>query len=208
MARMLGQAFRGRDAPLLAQFPCWLEPGLDRLLAGLERLPEPAVQAVYRRAGWLDAIPARQVPGVQSDKFAAWVTRQYPRRRYPVVFAGSSNGALIHLAAALGVPWLPQTLLVAVRHGGLDPDDPAADLRAMAPAGRALTQANPDLALHHMHDPSQDRLMIARTTYFRVKWLRLPQPYRVFLADCLEPGGTVVLTDCAFRRPAVAGAPR
>lgn len=201
MTRMLGHALRGRDAPLQAEFPRWLEPGLDRLLAGLERLPEPAVQAVYRRAGWLDAIPARQVSRIRSDKLAAWVTRQYPRRRYPVVFAGSSNGALIHLAAALGVPWLPQTLLVAVRHGGLDPDDPAADLRAMAPAGRALTQANPDLALHHMHDPSQDRLMIARMTYFRVKWLRMPQPYRAFLTDCLAPGGTVVLTDCSLTWP-------
>jgi hypothetical protein len=43
---------------------------------------------------------------------------------------------MVHLAAALGAPWLPQTLLLAVRHGGLDPDDPAADMRAMAPAGR------------------------------------------------------------------------
>jgi hypothetical protein len=43
---------------------------------------------------------------------------------------------MTHLAAALGAPWLPQTLLLAVRHGGLDPDDPAADLRSMIPAGR------------------------------------------------------------------------
>jgi hypothetical protein len=51
------------------------------------------------------------------------------------VFAGSSNGAVAHLAAALGVPWLPQTLLLAVRTGGLDPDDPAADMQAMLAAG-------------------------------------------------------------------------
>jgi hypothetical protein len=129
------------------------------------------------------------------------VVRQIPRRRYPVVFAGSSNGAVAHLAAALGAPWLPQTLLLAVRTGGLDPDDPAADMRAMMPAGRALLAANPDLALHHMHDPVQDRLMIARMTYFRVKFLRLPRAYREFLATCLAPGGTVVLVDCGLRWP-------
>jgi hypothetical protein len=53
-----------------------------------------------------------------------------------------------------------------------------------------------------MHDPVQDRLMIARMAYFRVKFLRLPRAYREFLAGCLAPGGTVVLVDCALRWPA------
>ena len=166
-----------------------------------ERLPPRWVQAIYRRSGWLDAIPARRLRQLRSDQLATWVVRHYPRRPYPVVFVGSSNGAVAHLAAALGAPWLPQTLLLAVRTGGLDPDDPAADMRAMTPAGRALVAANPGLALHHMHDPVQDRLMIARMAYFRVKFLRLPAPYRRFLADCLAPGGTVVLIDCARRWP-------
>lgn len=123
------------------------------------------------------------------------MVRRYPRRHYPVVFVGSSNGAVVHLAAALGVPWLPQTLLLAVRTGGLDPDNPAADMRAMTPAGRALVGGNAALALHHMHDPVQDRLMIARMAYFRIKFLQLPGPYRAFLANCLAPGGTVVVVD-------------
>jgi hypothetical protein len=138
---------------------------------------------------------------VRSEQLARWVVRHYPRRRYPAVFIGSSNGALVHLAAALGIPFLPQTLLLAVRHGGLDPDDPVADMRAMAPAGRSLLAGNPDLALHHMHDPSQDRLMIARMTYFRVKLLRLPVAYQDFLTDCLAPGGTIIVVDCSLRWP-------
>jgi pimeloyl-ACP methyl ester carboxylesterase len=126
-------------------------PAVDWLAGRLERLPVPVVQAVYRRAGWADAITAGQLRRVRSERLADWVVRHYPRRRYPVVFIGSSNGAMAHLAAALGAPWLPQTLLLAVRHGGLDPDDPAADMQAMRPAGRALLESNPDLALHHMH---------------------------------------------------------
>jgi hypothetical protein len=201
MVRVLGSALDERDAPLLAQYPAPLEPALDWLVGRIEQLPEPAVQAIYRRAGWADAITAGQLEQVRSERLAGWVVRHYPRRRYPVVFIGSSNGAMVHLAAALGAPWLPQTLLLAVRHGGLDPDDPAADMRAMAPAGRALVEGNPDLALHHMHDPVQDRLMIARMTYFRVKFLRLPEPYRAFVASCLAPGGIIVLVDCTVRWP-------
>ncbi len=201
MVRILGSALHGREAPLLSQFPPALEPQLDWLARGAERLPKRTLQAIYRRSGWLDAVSARRLRQVRTEQLAQWVIGHYPRRRYPVVFAGSSNGAVTHLAAALGAPWLPQTLLLAVRNGGLDPDDPAADMRAMTPAGHELLAANPALELHHMHDPVQDRLMIARMAYFRVKFLQLPQAYRAFLAHCLEPGGTVVLVDCALTWP-------
>jgi hypothetical protein len=204
MTRVLAAAVEGRDAPLLAQYPAPWEPAVDLLAAGLERLPRRAAEAVYRWSGWLDAIPPKLVPQVRSDQLAEWVVRQYPQREYPVVFIGSSNGAVAHLAAALRAPWLPQTMLLAVRHGGIDPDDPAADMREMAAAGRDLLAANPDLELHHMHDPSQDRLMIARMTYFRVKFLRLPAPYRLFLERCLAPGGTLVLVDCTLTWPVTA----
>ena len=208
MVRVLGSALHGREAPLLAQFPAALEQQLDWFAREAERLPKEPLQAIYRWSGWLDAVPARRLRQVRAEQLAEWVVGHYPQRRYPVVFAGSANGAMTHLAAALGVPWLPQTLLLAVRTGGLDPDDPAADMDAMTPVGRDLLAANPGLALHHMHDPVQDRLMIARMAYFRVKFLRLPQAYRAFLARCLEPGGTVVLVDCSLTWPVVKVADR
>lgn len=208
MVRVLGAALHGREAPLLAQGPPVAAAPLDWLARQAERLPDRALQAVYRRSGWLDAVSARRLGQVRAEHLADWVISHYPRRRYPVVFVGSANGAVAHLATALGAPWLPQTLLLAVRTGGLDPDDPAADMRAMMPAGRELVAANPALALHHMHDPVQDRLMIARMSYFRVKFLRLPEAYRAFLARCLAPGGTVVLVDCARRWPVTTVADR
>lgn len=32
---------------------------------------------------------------------------------------GSSNGALLHLCTALGIPWLPQTFLIPVQRSGI-----------------------------------------------------------------------------------------
>jgi hypothetical protein len=46
-----------------------------------------------------------------------------------------------------------------------------------------------------MHDQLQDRLMVARMAYFRLKWRRLPAPYRRFAEDVLPPGAPVVLIE-------------
>jgi pimeloyl-ACP methyl ester carboxylesterase len=93
------------------------------------------------------------------------------------------------------------TLLLPVRQHGVHPDEPADDMAAMLEPARTLLAANPDLALHHMHDANQDRLMIQRMTYLRVKRQRLGAAYERFLTDRLEPGGTVLLVDCTLCWP-------
>ncbi|MEU0108441.1 hypothetical protein ABZ313_24200 [Streptomyces sp. NPDC006251] len=201
MLRALSRFLAGRDIPAIGQLPAALEPPLSGLLGTVNRLPTAAQERVYAASGWAEAIPVRRAGDVRSEALSAWVTGHYPRRRYPMIFIGSTNGALVHLAAALDAPWLPQTLLLPVRRRGVAPDDPHGDLAAVRDAGRALLAANPDLALHHMHDPNQDRLMIAGMTYFRVKWSRLPEAYRRFIHDHLAPGGTLVAVDCTLRWP-------
>jgi hypothetical protein len=201
MLRVLAKYLRGRDAPLLGRYPGAAEPVFSGLLGAANRLPRLLQEKAYAASGWAEAIPPDRVGEVQADRLAEWVTGRYPRRRYPVVFVGSSNGAMIHLAAALGAPWLPQTLLIPVRRRGGHPDEPAEALRLHRNAGNALLDANPDLELHHMHDANQDRLMVAGMSYFRVKWRRLPGAYEQFLRDCLPPGGTVVTLECGLRWP-------
>lgn len=201
MLRALSRFLHGRDVPLIGQAPGALEPLATAVLTAMNRLPRGARQRLYAAGGWTEAIPPGAAGAVASADLAAWVAGHYPGRQYPAVFIGSSNGAAIHLAAALGVPWLPQTLLVPVRHRGIHPDDSVADRRFGERPGQRLLRANPDIALHHMRDPNQDRLMIAGMSYFRVKWRRLPGPYREFLRTHLPRGATVVVLDCTLRWP-------
>ncbi|MGW3353172.1 hypothetical protein ACWDA3_58625 [Nonomuraea rubra] len=201
MLRALSRFLHGRDVPLIGQGPAALEGVLAAVLGAANRLPRPVQEKAYAVSGWAEAVPAHRTGEIRSEELAGWVAGHYPQRRYPVAFIGSSNGALVHLAAAVDAPWLPQTLLLPVRRRGVHPDDPRADLRAAEAAGRALLEANPDLVLHHMHDANQDRLMIAGMTYFRVKWRRLPDAYRRFLQASLAPGATLVVVDCQLRWP-------
>lgn len=200
MLRALGLFLHGRDFALMGMAPAQAEPLARAAISVGERLPDIVRQQLYSVSGRAEAVPPSLFGNVKSERVARWATDQIPKRRYPAVMIGSSNGAGMHLAAALGIPWLPQTLLIPVAQGG-HPDDADADLEAgRAPAERLL-EANPDLALHHMHDRNQDRLMIRFMTYFRVKLLRLSDAYRAFLDEHLEPGGTVLVVDCGLSWP-------
>jgi hypothetical protein len=133
---------------------------------------------------------------------------EYPQRKYQAICIGSSNGAMVHLCAALGIPWLPQTVLIPVRRHGIHPDEPKDDLDWGREPGRQLLEANPAFQLHHMNDANQDRLMIHHMTYFRVKWLRLANAYRQFITDHLAPGGTILVNRCNLRWPTQQIGPR
>ena len=202
MLRVLARALIGKSSPMLGNgFPSWAEPPVNALLKGIDRLPRRSRELITTRGGTAEALPLEQVPDVDTEAIAQWVVDRYPRRRWPAVLIGSSNGALTHLAAASGVPWLPQTLLIPVRRRPIDPDDARADLDVMAPAVSRLLDANPRVAVHQMRDPIQDRLPIERMSYLRIKWLSLPTAYRRFLDEQLAEHAPVLVSDCRTRWP-------
>ena len=81
----------------------------------INALPATVRQKLYAASGILDAIDPDQVGALDPEEFCHWVYNLYPKRSYPVIAVGASNGALIHLWAALGIPWLPQTMLIPLR---------------------------------------------------------------------------------------------
>lgn len=182
--------------------------------AGLSRLPAPPpaaaaatlLPATLRRqihafGGWLEAVPARRAAQLDAEAVARRFTDLYPAETYPAVAIGAANGALIHLFAAMGIPWLPQTWLLPLRGAAGPVDDARAALRAARPVAEAILARNPGLAVHHQHDPVQDRLMLRHMSVLRLKRLRLGHAYDAFLRRALAPGGTIYVVDCRQRWP-------
>jgi hypothetical protein len=182
VAALNGQPFRNLGSSSSA--------GLAVRAAG--QLPWAMLRGIYSRIGASEGINPRRLGDVDLSAVAAAFAERYPKRRYPAVLLGSSNGSLTHLAAAMQVPWLPGTVLVPVAYvGDTDRPDQALDFgRSVAPA---LLDRNPNIVLHHMHDQLQDALMAERMSYFRVKWCRLPDAYATFVEEHLAPGGNVVV---------------
>ena len=184
----LARALDRRDFPYLGQSRWKALPVRASAL-----LPRPLRCRAYAIAGGREGVAVERLGYIDLDDVASWVTRTYPDRRYPAVLIGSSNGALAHLAAACGIPWLPQTLLVPVRRRGADPADMPAALEFGAQHGPALLAHNPRVELHQMQVANQDALSGSQMAYFRVKWTSLPPAYQRFLDEQLEPGAPVVV---------------
>ncbi|WP_199714442.1 hypothetical protein [Micromonospora radicis] len=181
------------------QFPALGQPtGLKPLVKLTDRLPRRLREIAFIGSGMTEAVSSRRMRHIDVERVNEWVVGEYPQRSYPAVVVGSSCGALVHLCAALGIPWLPQTFFIPVRQW-VHPDDPTGAMRRGLRPGRALLDANPDIQLHHMHDANQDRLMVRALTYFRYKRRVLGPAYERFLHSTLRPGGTIIISDCRRR---------
>jgi len=201
MLRATAGFLRGEDFPVLGTVPRRLAPVMPAVGAAVNALPGRMRELVYARSGAKEAIPPEKLGDVRAEDVARWTLDAYPKRRYPAAAMGSSNGALVHLWCALGIPWLPQTFLIPVRHPGIHPDEPREDMEWGRRHAPALLEANPELSLHNMHDANQDRLMIRHMSYFRVKRLRLGLTYERFLEEKIVRGGTIFLVECRRRWP-------
>ncbi|MBD1827887.1 hypothetical protein NDI47_20770 [Microcoleus vaginatus GB1-A2] len=90
----------GKDLRAGGSVP-WLAASL---LKAANHLPDRWIETFATWSGWADASSPRVVDEVQAETMSRWVVKQYPKRRYPAAMIGSSNGAAVHLCAALGIP--------------------------------------------------------------------------------------------------------
>lgn len=203
MLRGVANTLKGEELPALGTRSSLATRALQPMASLINALPDRVREEIYTWSGWGEAVSPKRLDHVSAEEVARWMVSQYPKRRYPAVVVGSASGALVHLCAALQIPLLPQTFLIPVARGEVHPDEPLEDLERSREPARRLLEANPELQLHHMNDANQDRLMIRRMTYFRVKRLALGEAYESFLREHLEPGGTIIISDCTLRWPTV-----
>jgi len=176
-------------------------PMRDRLLPSLDRLPTRLREWGYAVGGMAEGITESQAGDLDVEGIAEWMVSEYPERDYPAAFIGSSNGALTHLAAAAGAPWLPQTFLCPVRSPHGDPDDALASFEQGKTVAAALLAAWPRLAVHQIQDPNQDRLMLDKLRYFHLKLRALPLAFNEFLMRSLPGKSTLFISHCTQQWP-------
>ncbi|MEU1606332.1 hypothetical protein [Micromonospora matsumotoense] len=163
--------------------------------------PEPVRRVAAARAAGRVALTAAQAGDVDGERVARWIVDQYPRERYPALVLGSPHAAAVHLAVALGVPWLPAGFEMSAHwtHGAVDRPGAALDQGA-AFAARVLA-GNPDLHVRQVHCPASRGALAGVTISLVARWRALPVAYTRFLADRLTPRAVLLLVGDERRWP-------
>lgn len=208
MLRAVSRHLHFRDFPQLG-----IPTSLAAAMPSINYLPSSLRNTVYSQLGASEATDDVATTFDAEQITSSVVAHFPPHRKYPAVAIGSSNGALTHLYTAMGVPWLPQTLLMpvkrpknaAIKHGQLDM---TASMEWSKSTGADLLRNNPNIELYHMDDPNQDQLMIHHMAYFRIKFIRLTEAYREFLLNSLGENGTIILVRCRLKWPSTKIAER
>jgi hypothetical protein len=178
------RALRGEDCADLAYQP---------IMSRFRGAPEAVRRAAVARAASRAAVTVLEAAGIDADLVARWTVTHYPPRRYPGIVIGSPHGSAVHLATALGVPWLPAAFEVTAQWPGGAVDNPVGALSYGARvAGRVLAR-NPGVCVRQVHDPAGRGVLSGSTVSLVVRWRRLPDAYRQFLGTCLAPGAPVLL---------------
>ncbi len=178
------RALRGVDCADLGQSP---------MLARLPVAPESVRRAAVTRTVAGAAVAAEQAGEIDAERVARWTVGHYPPRGYPGVVIGSPHGGAVHLATAMGMPWLPAAFEITVRW----PDGAVHDaLGAYSHGSRIsarLLARNPAVRVRQVHDPAGRGVLAGSTVSLRVRWHRLPAAYRQFFDTHLNPGAPVLL---------------
>ncbi|MGC5020022.1 hypothetical protein [Micromonospora sp. DT47] len=155
--------------------------------------PESVRRAAAARAAGRVALTPAQTAEVDAERVGRWIVDQYPRRRYAGVVLGSPHAAAVHLAVALGVPWLPAAFEMTVHWTRGAVDQPRAALDHGAALAARLLAGNPDLHVRQVHCPASRGALAGTTVSLTARWQALPLAYARFLADRLEPNAPLLL---------------
>ncbi|TDC81070.1 hypothetical protein E1193_15880 [Micromonospora sp. KC606] len=184
LVAVTARALRGDDCGDLGQ----LTP-LSRFTAA----PEPIRRAAAARAATRVALTAEQTTEVDAERAARWMVDQYPHRRYPGAVLGSPHAAAVHLAVALGVPWLPAAFEMSAHWTQGAVDHPSAALDHGAALAARILAGNPELHVRQVHCPASRGALAGATVSLVARWQALPRAYARFLADRVVPGAPLLL---------------
>ncbi len=139
------------------------------------------------------------------DALPQWCVDQYPQddRQYEAIVVGSPNGAVAHLAALLGAPFLTTSFGLTFRRPTIDAEDHLAYFESGRAIVDSILAANGgdgfELVVHY--DPLHDRSLVRYVDFVRIKLRALPACYRAFIDRHLAPDGRLIVIDCAYAWP-------
>ena len=176
-------------------------PSQEQIARLASHLPPRIMRGVASRAVARHALDPVLTRYVGSEGLARQALSVYRRidaaTRFPAILVGAPNGAIAYLAGLLQVPFLPAHFLLSFADA-THPDDVLMYQEHGAELIYPILQRNPDLLAVNHYDPLHDRFLVEHVNHVRLKLLDLPEAYRHYIREHLEPGGVVLYVDCSL----------
>ncbi|HUS85232.1 MAG TPA: hypothetical protein VMX56_08795 [Anaerolineales bacterium] len=167
----------------------------------LNRLPVSIARALIRLQFRWTALSPRDAENLLVEQLIAQRLADYDGidgTFHTILIGSAMGGATAHLAAVLGVPFLPQPFILGLR-GGSPEDEVLPHLTLTSRVAERILDRNPELMAIGHFDPIHDGWLTRVVSHLRLKLIDLPRGYREFLGNKLKPGGTIVYLDCDAR---------
>ncbi|HEX6498309.1 MAG TPA: hypothetical protein VF054_04670 [Micromonosporaceae bacterium] len=178
------RALRGADCHDLAGAPVLARTGV---------LPAPLSRLVVGRAAARATVPARHLCELDPESVAEWIVGHYRRDDYPAVVIGSPHGGAVHLAVALGAPWLPAAFEVVAEWPDAGANNCAGALAHGIATAQPLLDRHTPVTLRQIHDPVSRPAQTSAGITVQVRWQQAPYPYLEFLSTRLAPDAPLLV---------------
>jgi hypothetical protein len=116
--------------------------------------------------------------------------------RFPSITIGAAlGGAAAAISLSVNGPFLPQAFVLTVK-GGSETGETAPYFMRSSELASQIAAENPGvLAIQHF-DPVHDGWLTRYVNHLRLKLLILPDAYKRFIRNHLDPNGTICFLDC------------
>jgi hypothetical protein len=122
-------------------------------------------------------------------------------RKFDAVIFGAPNGSIVHLALAMGVPYLCSQFRIPIlvkSKNENDRDDLTPYAQVVKYIGKRWTTKYDWGTVSCLVDPIHDRMDLGVYAHVREKFTAVPPAFKEFIGRCLKPNGTVIFVNMTY----------
>ena len=123
-------------------------------------------------------------------------------RKFDALIFGAPNGAIVHLAVAMGVPYLCSQFRIPIKledeYKFEDKDDLTPYAELVKYIGKKWTIKYPWGNVSCLVDPIHDRMDLGEYAHVREKFTAIPKAFKEFMKNSLKPNGTVIFANVTY----------
>ena len=122
-------------------------------------------------------------------------------RKFNAIVFGASNGGIVNLAVAMGIPYLCSQFRVPVLVESGSKDDLEPYAKVVKLLGDRWTARHPWSSVCCLVDPVHDRMDMGVYAHVRSKFIEIPPVYKEFIQRHLKPRGTLIFVNVTYPWP-------